>query len=64
MIIIPINGKITIEQALKKYKMKFSKHKVADELRDRQFFKKKSVTKREELKKAIFVNRKRKEDLD
>jgi small subunit ribosomal protein S21 len=62
MIIINLDGKMNIEQALKKYKMKFSKHHVMDELRERTEHVKESVKKREELKKAKYREKKRREE--
>jgi small subunit ribosomal protein S21 len=53
---------MSIEQALKKYKMKFSKHHVMDELRERTEHVKESVKKREELKKAKYREKKRREE--
>jgi len=43
-----------IDQALKKFKFKFNKTKVKDQLRKNQQFTKKSVEKREERKNAIY----------
>jgi small subunit ribosomal protein S21 len=54
MIIINLEGKMSIEQALKKYKMKFAKHKVMEELKDRKEHVKESVKRRDELKKARY----------
>jgi small subunit ribosomal protein S21 len=62
MIIINLDGKMSIEQALKKYKMKFSKHHVMDELRERTEHVKESVKKREELKRAKYREKKRREE--
>lgn len=64
MIIIKIEEKTSIEQALKKYKSKFIKHRVMDELRKRTEYTKKSVEKREELARAKYRNTKRNEDPD
>lgn len=65
MIIIPIDGKMSIDQALKKHKLKFSKIKIADELRERQYYKKKSVRDRDQKRKAIYLeDKKRKEKGD
>ena len=52
MIRIKIEGKTSIDQALKKYKMRFAKHKIMDELKERTEHTKKSVEKRDELLKA------------
>lgn len=56
MIIINLEGKMSIEQALKKYKMKFAKHKVMEELKDRKEHVKESVKRRDELKKARYCD--------
>ena len=55
MIIVPIKEGENIERALKKFKRKFEKTGVIRELRSRQAFTKPSVTRREEVKKAIYV---------
>ena len=51
MIIIEVKG--SIEKSLKKYKRKFENLKISKQLRDRKHFKKKSVERRDEIKKAI-----------
>lgn len=54
MLIIEVkNG--NIEQALKQYKRKVIKTKQIKNLRDRQQFTKKSVEKRDEFRKASYV---------
>jgi len=58
MLIIEVNEKQPIEKALKKYKKKFDKIKILRELRNRKEFTKKSVNKREKLKKAIYLQKK------
>lgn len=55
MIIVPIKEGENIERALKKFKRKFEKTGIIRELRSRKTFVKKSVKKREEVKKAIYV---------
>lgn len=56
-------GKGGIERALKEYKSKVIKTRQMRELQERKEFKKKSVTKREAKKKAIYIHKKyRKED--
>jgi len=55
MIIVPIKEGENIERALKKFKRKFEKTGVVKELRSRQAFVKPSMRKREEVKKAIYV---------
>ncbi len=55
MIIVPIKEGENIERALKKFKRKFEKTGIVRELRGRKTFVKKSVKRREEVKKAIYV---------
>ena len=61
MIIIEVTGKDTIERALKKFKRKFDNTKVLRELRNRQSYTKKSVQRRDEVKKAIYLENKKRE---
>lgn len=55
MIIVPIKEGENIERALKKFKRKFEKTGTVRELRSRKTFVKKSVKRREEINKAIYV---------
>lgn len=55
MIIVPVKEGENIERALKKFKRKFEKTGVVKELRNRQAFTKPSVARRDEKKKAIYV---------
>lgn len=55
MIIVPIKEGENIERALKKFKRKFEKTGIVRELRSRKTFEKKSVRRRDEIKKAIYV---------
>ena len=55
MIIVPIKEGENIERALKKFKRTFEKTGTVRELRSRKTFVKKSVKRREEVKKAIYV---------
>jgi len=55
MLIIPVKEGENIERALKKYKKKFDKTKVIRQLRARKQFTKPSVLRREEVKKAAYV---------
>ncbi len=57
MIIVPVKEGENIERALKKFKRKFEKTGVVKELRGRQAFEKPSVVRREEVKKAIYVQK-------
>ena len=62
MIIIPVKEGENIERALKRFKRKFEKTGVIKELRERQMFTKPSVKRREEVKKAIYVQGLQQED--
>ncbi len=55
MIIVPVKDGENIERALKKFKRKFEKTGIVRELRSRKTFEKPSVRRRDELKKAIYV---------
>ncbi len=57
MIVIPIKEGENIERALKKFKRKFEKTGVVKELRTRQAYIKPSIKRREEKKKAIYVQK-------
>jgi len=59
MIIIKVKNASSIEQALKQYKFKVYKTKQSEQLRDRQEFTKKSVKKRSQVNKAIYLQKKR-----
>jgi small subunit ribosomal protein S21 len=54
MIIVPIKENETIDKALKKYKKKFEKTGTVKQLRARQAFEKPSVSRRTEIKKAVY----------
>lgn len=55
MIVIPIKDGENIERALKRFKRKFEKTGVIKELRERKQYIKPSVRRRDEIKKAIYV---------
>ena len=55
MIIIPVKEGENIERALKRFKRKFEKTGVIKELRERKKYTKPSIKRREELKKAVYV---------
>jgi small subunit ribosomal protein S21 len=59
MIIIKVKNAGSIEQALKQYKFKVYKTKQLEKLRERQEFTKKSVKKREQNKKAGYLQKKK-----
>jgi small subunit ribosomal protein S21 len=58
MLIVEVNAKQTIERALKVLKRKWDKNKTMKELRDRKEFKKKSVKRRDEVKRAAYIQKK------
>jgi len=62
MIIIPVKEGENVERALKRFKRKFEKTGVIKELRGRQAFTKPSVTRRAEIKKAIYIQGLQRED--
>ena len=64
MLIIKVKDGEKIDRALKRYKNKYNKTKVMKELRDRQEFKKKSVKRRQQIKKAIYVQKLKDEEQD
>ncbi|MDD2583404.1 MAG: 30S ribosomal protein S21 [Bacteroidales bacterium] len=55
MIIVPVKEGENIERALKKFKRKFEKTGTIREMRKRKAFVKKSVKRREEVKKAAYI---------
>jgi small subunit ribosomal protein S21 len=57
MIIVPIKEGENIERALKKFKRKFEKTGAVKEIRARQAFEKPSITRREEFRHAIYVQK-------
>ncbi len=64
MIIVPVKEGENIERALKKFKRKFEKTGVVRELRDRQAFTKFSVRRRDQIKKAIYIQKLRLQEED
>ena len=55
MIVIPVKDGENIERALKRFKRKIEKTGVVKELRIRPAFEKPSITRRTEIKKAIYI---------
>ena len=55
MIVVPLKEGENIEKALKKFKRKFEKTGVVKELRNRQDFSKRSVAKRKQTMRAVYV---------
>ncbi len=62
MLKIIVGKNESIDKAVKRYKRKYDSTKMSREIRDRREFKKKSVKKREEKQKAIFIRKKYGED--
>ena len=64
MIIIDIKKDCrgSLDAALKKYKNKFNSMGIVDELRDRKSFTKKSIKKRKQKLKAVYIQTKFKDD--
>lgn len=58
MLIVEVNAKQPIERALKLLKRKWDKSKAIKILRDKKEFKKKSVRRRDELKRAEYIEKK------
>ena len=65
MLIVDINGKMSIDAALKKLKSKYIQTKMSKELFERKEYKKKSVERRDVIKKAKYLQqiRSREQDL-
>lgn len=61
MLIVQVKDK-NINRALKELKSKFIKTRVTKELLDRKNFKKKSVERREEIKRAIYKEKSKSKD--
>ncbi len=57
MIIIPVKEGENIDRALKRFKRKFEKTGVVRELRNRQDYTKPSVVRRDQIKKAAYIQK-------
>ncbi|MDO4783450.1 MAG: 30S ribosomal protein S21 [Capnocytophaga felis] len=55
MLIIPVKDGESIDKALKRYKRKFDRTGVVRRLREKQYFTKNSVKRRNELQKARYI---------
>jgi small subunit ribosomal protein S21 len=62
MLVVKVKDGEKIERALKRLKRKFRDTKVLQTLRDKKQFTKKSVEKRQNLKKAQYIQSLREED--
>lgn len=58
MLEVKVEGKQTLEKALKVLKRKWDKTKVIKELRERKEFTKKSVKRRSEVTRAAYIQKK------
>ena len=63
MLIVAVKDNESIDKALKKFKKKFERTGVVRELRDRKNFEKPSVTRRQEVIKARYINKIRREGI-
>jgi small subunit ribosomal protein S21 len=64
MLIVNVDNKTPIEKALKLFKTKVIKTKLMTELKNRKEFTKKSVKNRNQVNKAIYVQKYKKKDND
>ena len=55
MLIIPVKDGENIDRAVKRFKRKFDRTKTMKQLRERKHFTKPSVTRRQQLQKAQYV---------
>ncbi|MDK2910194.1 MAG: small subunit ribosomal protein [Bacteroidales bacterium] len=62
MIIVPVKEGESIDRALKKFKRKFEKTGVVRELRARQAYTKPSVKRRDQVLRAIFIQKLRNQE--
>jgi small subunit ribosomal protein S21 len=63
MLIVAVKDNESIDKALKKFKKKFERTGVVRELRGRKNFEKPSVTRRQEIIKAKYINKIRREGI-
>ena len=63
MLIVAVKDNESIDKALKKFKKKFERTGVVRELRDRKNFEKPSVTRRQDIIKARYINKIRREGI-
>lgn len=62
MLIVKVKEGENIERALKRFKRKFNQTKMTQQIREREEFKKPSVIKRNQKKKAIYIQKLRNEE--
>lgn len=63
MFIVDVKGEISIDRALKILKNKVVKSGMLKELRKRQEYVKKSVKRRDEIKKAVYIQKLRDDEM-
>ncbi|CAN5578029.1 30S ribosomal protein S21 [soil metagenome] len=63
MLIVAVKDNESIDKALKKFKKKFERTGVVRQLRDRKNFEKPSITRRQEIIKAKYINKIRREGI-
>lgn len=62
MLVIPVKENENIERALKRFKKKFDRTGMMKELRSRKHYEKPSVSRREERRKAIYIEQLNREE--
>ena len=62
MLVVPVKENENIERALKRFKKKYDRTGVMKELRARKHYEKPSVRKREQLRKAIYIEQLNREE--
>ncbi len=63
MLIVAVKDNESIDKALKKFKKKFERTGVVRELRDRKNFEKPSITRRQEIIKARYLDKLRRDGI-
>jgi small subunit ribosomal protein S21 len=58
MLVVEVGKKETIDKALKRLKRKFDNTKVVKKLREKKEFTKKSVKRRQQIRKASYIQKK------
>ncbi|MDX1667482.1 MAG: 30S ribosomal protein S21 [Saprospiraceae bacterium] len=58
MLIIEVKDNESIDRALKRYKRKYRNSKILNEIRDRQYYEKPSVKRRNEILNAVYREQK------
>ena len=63
MLIIPVKEGENIERAIKKYKKKFDRTRVVRQLRAREYFEKPSISNRQQVLKAAYIQKMRSDEM-